>query len=77
MGMMQATPNCRHSFTTNTAGAMDHTKPTETPLNIGLICRNNLSKSSAFIDMVGPIYADVLQMPRYLLNEVSQGVLEI
>ena len=55
----------------DTAGAMDHTKPNETPLNIGLICRNKLSKSSAFIDMVGPIYADVFQMPRYLLNEVD------
>ena len=53
----------------DTAGAMDHTKLTETPLNLGLIFRNNLSKSSAFIDMVGPIYADVFQMPRYLLNE--------
>ena len=45
-----------------------------TPLNIGLIRRNNLSKSSAFIDMVGPIYADVFQMPRYLLNEVDVHV---
>ena len=58
----------------DTAGSMDHTKPNETPLNIGLIRRNNLSKSSAFIDMVGPIYADVFQMPRYLLNEVDVQV---
>ena len=58
----------------DTAGSLDHTKPNATPLNIGLICRNNLSKSSAFIDMVGPIYADVFQMPRYLLNEVDVHV---
>ena len=58
----------------DTAGSMDHTKPNTTPLNIGLIRRNNLSKSSAFIDMVGPIYADVFQMPRYLLNEVDVHV---
>ena len=58
----------------DTAGSMDHTKPNATPLNIGLIHRNNLSKSSVFIDMVGPIYADVLQMPRYLLNEVDVHV---
>ena len=58
----------------DTAGSMDHTKPNATPLNIGSIRRNNLSKSSAFIDMVGPIYADVFQMPRYLLNEVDVHV---
>ena len=58
----------------DTAGSMDHTKPNTTPLNIGLIRRNNLSKSSAFIYMVGPIYADVFQMPRYLLNEVDVHV---
>ena len=58
----------------DTAGSMDHTKPNTTPLNIGLIRRNNLSKSSTFIDMVGPIYADVFQMPRYLLNEVDVHV---
>ena len=39
------------------------------PLNQGLIFRNKVAKSGAFIDMVGPIYADVFQMPRYLLNE--------
>ena len=58
----------------DTVGSIDHTKPNETPLNLGLIFRNNLSKSSAFIDMVGPIYADVFQMPRYLLNEVDVHV---
>ena len=58
----------------DTAGSMDHTKPNETPLNLGLIYRNKLSKSSAIIYMVGPIYADVFQMPRYLLNEVDVHV---
>ena len=58
----------------DTVGSMDHTKPNETPFNIGLMRRNNLSKSSAFIDMVGPIYGDVFQMPRYLLNEVDVHV---
>ena len=58
----------------DTAGSMDHTQPNATPLNIGLIPRNNLSNSSAFIDMVGPIYVDVFQMPRYLLNEVDVHV---
>ena len=58
----------------DTAGSMNHTKPNATPLNTGLIRMNNLSKSSAFIDMVGPIYADVFQMPRYLLNEVDVHV---
>jgi hypothetical protein len=53
---------------------MDQTKPTETPLNTGLIYRNRLAKDSAFIDMVGPIYADAFQMPRFLLNEVDVHV---
>ena len=58
----------------DTAGAMKNTKTTETPLNQGLIFRNNVAKSGAFINMVGPIYADVFQMPRYLLNEVDVHV---
>ena len=56
------------------AGLMDNTKLSEVPLNQGLIHRNRLAKGSAFIDMEGPIYADVFQMPRYLLNEVDVHV---
>ena len=58
----------------DSAGSMDNTKSSETPLNQGLIRRNMLAKGSAFIDMEGPIYADVFQMPRYLLNEVDVHV---
>ena len=53
---------------------MENTNTTETPLNQGLILRNNVAKSRAFVDMVGPIYADVFQMPRCLLNEVDVHV---
>ena len=60
----------------DTAGAMENTKITETPLNQGLILRNNVAtcKSRAFIDMVGSVYADFFEMPRYLLNEVDVHV---
>ena len=58
----------------DSGGSMDHTNPTTTPINQGLIKRNLLAKNSATIDMVGPIYADVFQMPRYLLNEVDVHV---
>ena len=49
----------------DSAGSMDNTKSSETPLNQGFIHRNRLAKGSAFIDMEGPIYADVFRMPRY------------
>ena len=61
-------------FYRDSGGSMDHTNPTTTPINQGLIKRNLLAKNSATIDMVGPIYADVFQMPRYLLNEVDVHV---
>ena len=55
----------------DTAGSMDHTDPTTTPINAGLIKRNNIAKGSALMDMVGPVYADVFQLSRFLLNEVE------
>ena len=58
-------------FYRDSSGRMDHTDPKMTPLNQELIKRNLLAKNSGTIDMVGPIYADVFQMPRYLLNEVD------
>ena len=61
-------------FYRDTGGSMDNTKPTEIPLNQGLVHRNLLAKASATIDMVGLIYADVFQMPKYLLNEVDVHV---
>ena len=61
-------------FYKDSGGSMDHTNPTTTPINQGLIKRNLLAKNSATIDMVGPIYADVFQMPKYLLNEVDVHV---
>ena len=58
----------------DSAGAMDHTKPNETPLNQGLILRNIIAKNGALVDMEGPLYADAFQMNRYLLNEVDVRV---
>ena len=58
----------------DSAEAIDNTKMSEVPLNQGLILRNRLTKGSAFIDMIGPVYADVFQMPRYLLSEVDVHV---
>ena len=55
----------------DTAGSMDHTDPTTTPINAGLIKRNNIAKVSALMDMVGPVYADVFQLSRFLLKEVE------
>ena len=55
----------------DTPGSMDHTDPTTTPINAGLIKRNNTAKGSALVDMVGPMYADVFQLSRFLLNEVE------
>ena len=55
----------------DTPGSMDHTDPTTTLINAGLIKRNNIAKGSALVDMVGPMYADVFQLSRFLLNEVE------
>ena len=46
----------------------------ETTYILTPVFRNNVAKCGAFIDMVGPIYAVVFQMPRYLLNEVDVHV---
>ena len=50
---------------------MDHTDPTTTPINAGLIKNNNIAKGSALVDMVGPVYTNVFQLSRFLLNEVE------
>ena len=55
----------------DTPGTMDHTDSMTTPINAGLIKRNNITKGSALVDMVGPVYADVFQLSRFLLNEVK------
>ena len=58
-------------FYKDTAGAMDATEPLKAPVNEGLDNRNKLAKLSQSFDMEGPIYADVFQMERYLLNGVE------
>ena len=55
----------------DTPGSMDHTDPMTTLINAGLIKRNNIAKGSALVYMVGPVYADVFQLSRFLLNEVE------
>ena len=55
----------------DSAGAMDQIDPLKTPINQGLIRRNDIAKESAIVDMEGNLFADVFQMPRYLLNEVE------
>ena len=55
----------------DTAGAMDANVPEKSPVNEGLDNRYQLSKLSQSIDMEGPIYADIMQMDRYLLNGVE------
>ena len=52
----------------DTAEGMEQTNPGETPINQGLIRRNNLSKLSKIIDMEGPLYSDICQLGRFLLN---------
>ena len=41
--------NFRLNFTTRTPGSMDHTDPTTTLINAGLIKRNNIAKGSALL----------------------------
>ena len=55
----------------DSAGAMDQTNPLGTPINQGLIRRNELAKNSATIDMEGPIYADFFETNRWLINSVE------
>ena len=58
-------------FYKDTAGAMDATEPLKSPVNEGLDNRYKLCKLSQSVDMEGPIYADLFQMDRYLLNGVE------
>ena len=58
-------------FYKDTAGAMDATEPLKSPVNEGLDNRYKLCKLSQSVDMEGPIYADLFQTDRYLLNGVE------
>lgn len=58
----------------DTAGAMDAVDPMSAPVNQGLIRRNNLAKNSAIVDLEGPIFSDVFQTDRYLINGVETRI---
>ena len=58
----------------DSAGAMDETDPLGSPINQGLFQRHAIAKNSAIVDMEGPIYADIFEINRYLINGVEVRV---
>ena len=58
-------------FYKDTAGTLDRTILTDTPLNVGLIKRNLLARLSKTIDMEGSILSDIFLIDKYLLNGVE------
>ena len=59
-------------FYKDTADGIETTDPVNgVPVNEGLIRRYKLGRLSQWIDMEGPVYADLMQMDRYLLNGVE------
>ena len=55
-------------FYKDTGGAMDYASKEDTDINQGFVNRQMLTRLSQSVDMEGPVYADLMQMDRYLLN---------
>ena len=55
-------------FYKDTGGAMENAGKDEVDYNQGFINRQKLTSLSKSVDMEGPIYGDLFQMDRYLLN---------
>jgi hypothetical protein len=53
---------------------MDSISPTTAPINTGLFGRNERSKLSKIFDMEGPLYSDIFQQNRLLLNGLEMSV---
>jgi hypothetical protein len=58
-------------FYLDTKGAMEQTTPDHTPINMGLILRNNLVKDGEIAELIGPLYVDVLHQDNMLLDKVN------
>lgn len=54
----------------DTAGAMDNANPFS-GTNTGLMFRERYTRESNLVDMQGPLFADISQLDRYLLNGVE------
>ena len=52
----------------DTGGAMDYGAKDDIRINQGFVSRHKLTELSQSVDLEGPIYADLMQMDRYLLN---------
>ena len=55
-------------FYKDTGGAMDSASEDATEINQGFVNRQKLTGLSQSVDMEGPVYADLMQMDRYLLK---------
>ena len=54
--------------------AMDDWDTTKAPINEGLFARNKRSKNGKIFDMEGPLYSDIFQQKRLLLNGLQLGI---
>jgi hypothetical protein len=54
--------------------AMEQTSPSQAPINSGLILRNNLVKDGQIVELVGPLYVDVLHQKDMLLDRVNMRI---
>ena len=58
-------------FYTDTEGAMEVIDPFSAPVNVGLYERDARSKNGQIIDLVGPLYVDVLHQNNLLPDKVN------
>ena len=55
-------------------GNMEANTPTAIPISSGVFNRNSRSKLSKIFDMEGPLYSDIFQQDRLLLNGLQVGI---
>lgn len=61
-------------FYRDTTGAMESVDPKSAPFNQGLILRNNRFKDNKIVHMEGPLYVDIFQQNRLLLNGLQVAI---
>lgn len=62
-------------FYKDSAGEMDHVSTKDRiAINVGSLRREQRSKDSKLIDMIGPLHADICQMDRLIINGVDISI---
>ena len=70
----QASIAANQMFYRDTAGAMESVDPEATPVNQGILLRNERIKDNKIVHMEGPLYVDIFQQNRLLLNGLQVAI---